>query len=383
MPGHVANRGQRKDGSTKWRAHWQHPYDPSITREKMHRNHKVALKFISDLDSEAHEGKLKPADHTTKRFTDLVDLWRKVRWPSLAPRTRARAESTLNAHLLPEFGKTRVVDIDRAAVRTYYGKLKARANDGEFTSGTAHKIAGVLSAIMTEAVESEWVDRNPCYRQRKLLGSSAPARKAQFLSRPEIERLYDTMDPRYRLLVRCAAYTGLRQSELLALQRRHVDLLHVRINVERAVTEYVDGYAVYGPTKTRKSRVVGIEARLKAELSAHLDTLPGGPDALVFAPADGKRWWLSTWRRNYWTPAVEEAFGDRDLRFHDLRHTCASLLIASGANIKEVMEWMGHATVQMTLGLYSHLFPNAINDLADRLGEPDAGVGVLSPAEEA
>ncbi len=383
MPGHVANRGQRRDGSTRWRMHWQHPYDASITKEEMHRNHKVAKAEIRRLDSEAHAGKLKPADHTTKQWADLVETWRETRWASLAPRTRDRYASVLGKHLTPEFNAKRVVDIDRATVRRFYGRLAQRVSDGEMTGGTAHKIAQTLSSVMTEAVESEWIAVNPCYRQRKLLGSSEATRKAQFLTRDELERLIAAMDPKYQLMIRFAAYTGARQSEILALQRRHCNLMHGEIRVERAVKQWVDGFAIYGPTKNGKARTVGLSRVLKVELSHHLDALPGGPDALVFAPSDGSRFWLSTWRRNYWTPALDDAFGDRDLHFHDLRHSCASMLIDSGASTTAIMAWMGHQTAQMTLGLYGHLMPNAVQDLAARLDGPAAGDVELDQIGEA
>jgi integrase len=392
MPGHVSNRskttGQRADGSTKWRAHWRHPDDETITSERTFRDKRVAERWISDLDHKAHDGMLKPVS-TRRTFPELVDAWRETRYSSFAPRTRSRYDSVLRAHLTPEFGCKRVVAIDREAVRRYVGRLAQRVEAGEMTGGNAHKIFTTLSSILSEGVELGWIAANPASRVRGL-PSGKRKRPPVFLTRDEAEALIAATDPRYRLLVRFAMFTGLRQSEVFALRRRHVDVLHGRVRVEEAIKEWakVAGEPraprepVFGETKSGRGRTVGLEPQLRQALTDHLATLPGGPDALVFTNDQGGAIRETSWRRNFYRPAVMAALPNRNPTFHDLRHTCASWLIASGANALEVCRWMGHASISTTYDIYGHLLPDAVDDLAGRLSAP-ANVVALKQTDQA
>ncbi len=381
MPGTIINRGKRADGSTKWRARWHHPEDGSIIVERTFRDKRVAERWITDNDREAHNGMLRPVN-TRQTFAELVEVWRQTRYPAFQPRTRDRYDSVVRAHLTPQFGSQRVAAIDRAAVRQYFARLGQRVADGEMTGGNVHKIATTLSSIMSEAVELGWAQANPCSRARGL-PSSKPTRKSAFLTRTEIDALISAIDPRYGLLIRTAAYTGLRQSELFALRRRHVDELHGRVRVEEAIKAWQDGAPIFGETKSGKGRTVGLEPSLRTALSDHLAQLPGGSDALIFTRDDGGAIRETSWRRNFWLLAIKQALPGRDVTFHDLRHCCASMLIASGANPLEIKEWMGHASIQTTYNVYGHLFPDNVDDLASRLSVSPTNVVALPQSEEA
>jgi integrase len=74
-----------------------------------------------------------------------------------------------------------------------------------------------------------------------------------------------------------------------------------------------------------------------------------------------------TWVKSFFKPAVRAAGLPEGLRLYDLRHTCASLLIAQGASVKAVQAQLGHATASITLDTYGHLFPSELEALADRL----------------
>jgi integrase len=125
---------------------------------------------------------------------------------------------------------------------------------------------------------------------------------------------------------------------------------------------------VFGDTKSGRGRVVGLEPTLLSELQQHLATLPGGKDALVFTNDDGGAIRATSWRRNFYNPAPPPS--TYSPTFHDLRHTCASWLIKNGGNALEIKKWMGHASVKTTYDIYGHLFPDHVDDLAARLGQP-------------
>jgi integrase len=174
-----------------------------------------------------------------------------------------------------------------------------------------------------------------------------------------------------------------------------VDLLHGLLNVERGLKD-VSGKLIFGPTKTAKARRVGLPKFLIAMFSEHLDALEGGPDALVFRSPDGGPLRHGNFYGRYFKPTVRRRFcagceakvGDDDktcpecegndltyvlppekhgLRFHDLRHTCASLLIATDAHPKAIQEHLGHRDIQTTFNVYGHLLPSAQEALAAAL----------------
>lgn len=387
MPATMINKGSRKDGSTKWMARWRHP-DPDVGTivERRFRDKRVGEEWGRKMDRDAHTGMQRPVS-SRKTFAEAVEEWREIRYPRFAPRTRARYDSIVRAHLAPEFGSKRVAAIDRTMVRRYFARLAACVQGGELTGGTVHKIHTCMSSIMRYAADESWTSANPCSRVRDM-PSSKPSRKAAFLTRDEIDALTAAIDPRYQLLVLFAAFTGLRQSEIFALRRRHIDERHGRVHVEEAITEWrkvadeptAPREPVFGDTKSGKGRTVGLEAALRAALTDHLASLPGGPDALVFTKDDGGPIRDTSWRRNFWKPAVEEALPGRDITFHHLRHTCASMLIDSGANPLEIKNWMGHASIQTTYDIYGHLFPDHVDDLASRLS---AGQTKVIPIEQA
>jgi integrase len=99
-------------------------------------------------------------------------------------------------------------------------------------------------------------------------------------------------------------------------------------------------------------------------LAEHVGRYPNA-DGWVFSSAEGGPLRRSNFYRRHYKPAVARAGLDAGLRFHDLRHTCAALLIAQGAHPKEIQEHLGHSTIRVTFDRYGHLLPN----LAERLTE--------------
>jgi integrase len=123
----------------------------------------------------------------------------------------------------------------------------------------------------------------------------------------------------------------------------------------------------WGGVKTHEARTVRLPRSISEELGAYL----------AGRARDARRWcsrrrWEAhyaphTWVKSFFKPAVRVAGLPEALRLYDLRHTCASLLIAQGASVKAVQAQLGHATASITLDTYGHLFPSELEALADRL----------------
>ncbi len=165
------------------------------------------------------------------------------------------------------------------------------------------------------------------------------------------------MPDRYKALVVLAAGTGLRQGECFGLTVDRVDFLRRTITVDRQLILPATGPPQFGPPKTAASvRTVPLPKVVGESLASHLERWPAGTEGLIFTNERG-----DPLRRNrlgeIWRAAVSRAALD-GLRFHDLRHFYASLLIRHGESVKVVQARLGHASASETLDTYSHLWPD-------------------------
>jgi integrase len=172
----------------------------------------------------------------------------------------------------------------------------------------------------------------------------------------------------YRTLINVLAYGGLRWGEAAAIRRRRCDLLRGRIEVAESLAE-VGAKLYFGSTKTHQTRTVTLPRFLLGMLTRHLEGVSGDPEALVFTAPGGGPLRLTNFRRRVWVPALRAAGLSEQVRIHDLRHTCVSLLIAQGEHPKSIQEHLGHSSIQVTIDRYGHLFPDESERLAEALEE--------------
>lgn len=180
-------------------------------------------------------------------------------------------------------------------------------------------------------------------------------------TREQLAILLAVVHPRYRLLFRFMAVTGVRVSEAIAIQWQHLALdgSSPHVKVWRAI---VRG-RVQPPKSKHGRRDVPLDHALVSELRRHrADTEWPGDEDLVFPTLAGTPFEPRNLRRRALAPAAQEA-GARWAGFHTFRHTCASMLFERGANAKQVQRWLGHHSAAFTLDTYIHL-------LSDDLGEP-------------
>ena len=204
---------------------------------------------------------------------------------------------------------------------------------------------------MDTAVEAGLIVRNPC-SVKGAATERAPEMRVATVA--QVAALAEAIDPRFRALVLVAAYAGLRWGELVGLRAKRVDLLHGRITVSEQVTE-IDGQFTWGPPKTEAGRrTVTLPGVAAAALVEHLGSYSQpGPDGLVFTSTEGGLLRRSNFNRRVWRPATR-VVGLEGLRFHDLRHTSATLSIAAGASTRELMARMGHSSSAAALR-YQHV----------------------------
>ena len=276
--------------------------------------------------------------------------WAK-RWQAtttnLRPTTRDLYAYLLRRFLLPTFGKAALSSIDALAVRAWLANLQAQ----QLSPSTVAKAYRLLSRMLGAAVEAGYLLRNPCTVKG---AGQEQAPEMRFATVAQIAALAEAVGDRYRALVLVAAYGGLRWGELVGLKVKRVDLLHGRVTVAEQVAE-VNGYLIPGPPKTAAGRrTITLPAVAAVALAKHLaEFAEPGPEGLVFPAPKGGYLRRSNFRRRWWVRATRTA-GVEGLRFHDLRHSAATLALAAGANTRELMERMGHTSPQVALR-YQHV----------------------------
>ncbi len=291
-------------------------------------------------------------------FADWAIPWLDTR-RHLKPKTLAGYESLLTVHLLPRFGQLPLAAIDPLMIETWVVELTDRGLSASRTR-QAHQL---LSMILKAAVRARRLASNPAD------GTPLPRatrRTPRFLTSDQVDELADLVPRRYRGLIYVLAYGGLRWAEAVGLKLEYVNLLRRRIVVSETLSE-VKGRLHPVPPKTWESRTIAIPPFVADVLGEHIGRFTGDTeDGLLFVTDNETPLRSSNFRRWVWKPAVAE-LSEEGLRIHDLRHTCASLLIATGAHPGHVREHLGHSSIRVTMDVYGHLYDDVRDEIADRL----------------
>jgi len=232
---------------------------------------------------------------------------------------------------------------------------------------------------MRHALDNRLVSYNPCDGVRLPTSHDAGGFQPVCLSAQQVETLAGQLDMQapYGLLVRFTAYTGLRTAALTGLRIRDLNLKAGHVEVRQTLQHIAGEWVVGTPKSARSTRNVPLVSRaLVADLREYLVTHPGSgdPDALVWpgrnpgshAVTYERVFDVASFRRNYLKPALRSLQMDDGMRFHDLRHTFASLMLAAQFPPYEVSRWMGHANLATTDSIYAHLYPSDYSAHLDR-----------------
>jgi integrase len=280
----------------------------------------------------------------------------------LKPKTLASYRSLLDTQVLPTWGKVPLTKVRRSDVVAWVAEMRAKGLSASRTRQAYHR----LTSMLDDAVKDSRLVRNPA---AGVALPRLPKSERRYLTHVQLADLADGCGP-HRLLVLVLGYTGLRWGEAAAIRVRRVDPLRGRIEIVEAVVD-VNGRMIFGSPKTHQHRTVVVPRFLRDELA---QALAGkGPDDLVFASRVGTPLRVQSVRRG-WFDRSAAAAGVPGLTPHELRHTAASLAIASGGNYKVIQSMLGHGSAAMTLDLYGHLFGDDLDSVAERLDAARADI---------
>jgi integrase len=340
------------------------------------RRRREADAWAADLETSRTHGMLIPHSRSSTRLGEVADEWLASIQGRRRPKTVDGYEKLLKVHVRPAFGRRSVGSIAYADVDRFVRSIEALGR----RPATARNAFFVLKMVLDHAVRSGRLRHNPCAgvnlpspgspEMLFLTASQVRVLAAAVDERwPSKRRRHPDAPPPYGLLIEFAAFTGLRSGEIAALRIGDVDLRAGTIRVSRSAA-MVRGRWVEGEPKTKAGRrSVVINAALAERLVSHLGDRILDRDGYVFAAPDGARLNYGTFYSLHFKPTVAAVLPPHlhGLRFHDLRHSYASLLVAEGAHPKEMAELMGHSSVQITLDRYSHMMPHMAATLAERL----------------
>ena len=262
--------------------------------------------------------------------------------------THAQAEIRARVHIKPFIGYMLLRDLTPSALQHFYSTLATRGRSATVRNG----VHGLMFNALKAAVRQGLIQRNVA----ELVDPPRVTRAAvQPLTRQQARALVmaaSETSPRLHAIVLLAITTGMRQGELFALQRDDLDLVGATINVRG--TLYEDG--TVGPPKTARSRRrIDLSPNAVTILTEYLrDSATDSP--FLFTAESGTPIRKSNFRKREWYPLCQRA-GLPRLKFHNLRHTSATLSFSRSTHPKIVQERLGHANIGITLDTYSAFIP--------------------------
>jgi integrase len=350
---------------------------------------KAVLDELDRLRAEARVGNLPDAGGLT--VGQLFDRWLESSKATTETRTYEERQRIVKNHLRPRMGGLKLSKVNSLHVESLYADM---ARDGVGPTTIRHA-ASVMGVAFSHACNLKLIPFNPVAAIKK---PKAPKRQMLFLTQEQVKILLDAAkgQPCYALIVLALA-TGCRQGELLALVWDDIDLAKGVLTVRRSLAQTDAGFQVKEPKTASSCRTITLPAFAVSVLTEHKAAAlkAGLLDKPVFCTRDGnwllKRNVLRALRaviRRANTPPGKINKGGRPkkgapprvkddfemlklipakLRFHDLRHTVASILLSQGQSVRAVSQRLGHSNAALTLRVYAHCMPSDDPQLAATL----------------
>jgi len=366
---------------SKGRRHWETKADKKVAQDRL----------AEILSSDQPEQPLE-----TRTFQEYGDWWlENVAKGAIKASTYQEYESALRKHVYPALATVQFTRVNRPMIRELIGAKKKEC----LAQSTIRNIAAPVRGMYNQAIEDGITEKNPAARIGKLNKQSKdkPKKKIDPLTREEVAMLIEAAREGkyshwYPLLL-CACRTGLRMGELIALKGIDIDFkggfIHVQRNLSRGK---ISG------TKNGKDRRVDMSTMLVNTLNELLSKRRADAlreemkksaeerrDAAAVVNAVMEDWLFQTpgvvkkngavIRATQLEPSnLRKAFNRilvdaqlRRVRFHDLRHTFASLLLQQGESLTYIKDQMGHSSIQVTVDIYGHLVPGGNRAAVDKL----------------
>lgn len=355
----MASIQHRPDQNKPWTVRWREGSKHRRRSFRLRGEAKAYLAEAEGIEAKQRSGTWQaPPEALDRTVAEQAEHWKRSR-NHLSESTRRSDASAFNAWINPACGDVKVKEVRKHHLEHILSDMVDAGN----SSGSRKDIYVRFCMMMDHAV-----GKGNHHLRDVTLGTVKRERKIKPLTDAEWSRLLAHVEDEWRLYVDVMGTLGLRPQECAALSPDQFDWADGTVTIDRGVKTDCS----IGDTKTGTLRTLVLPDHLIEPLRKQAAKVQGE----TIWPWEGNMN-LDTWRSRVWKKATEAA-GLEDRVPYDLRHTCASKLIAMGANVIDVAEWMGHSK-QMTMDTYGHLFPGRKAELASMLnrGQEDADVVAL------
>jgi len=353
------NPGIEKRGD-KWRARAFHN---GTEKTRTFATQDEAIRWKREQERALERGEWIDPSLSSITFADWSTQWLLAK-TDISASTKRGYVTRMNTHLLPVFGKSKLTSITNNQIGQWVASAIAMGS-GPIVIKRSHS---VLRQILGAAVLDGRLNRNPA------IGVPLPRTKSKEKRALDFQQLraLASQVTGYETLILFAGTTGLRWGEISALQCKDVSLLNRMVIVDKAISTGARGEKIVGPTKTHQARTVPFPRELVTGISQLIESKSA--DSPLFQMQGGGVLDYNNFMSRIFRPAVVRT-GLQGVGFHSLRHTAASLLISNGAPVTAVAGILGHASTQMTLNVYGHLYEDDASKYMDRLGDSLFEVG--------
>jgi integrase len=356
---------------------------PVRFHETVKGSKEMATKRMRELEYGQDHGVPMPSGEITVQayLNSWLDGYVKVK---CSQRTYDGYQSIIKNHLIPNLGHFLLRKLQPETIEAYYGKVCEH-----LAARSVQHHHRVLSEALKAAVRKGHIGRNPC----DLASNPSPGKRTmRTLTIAEVQVMLEVAaSTAYYPIIYTSVSTGLRQAELLGLRWRDIDMDSQSLSVSQVLYKR-KGVCIFKQPKTSgSSRRVELTSKLALFLKGYRTQREVtflerdrvlGLDSLVFAHDDGTPLDPCTVTHNF--ARIVRRAGLGRVRFHDLRHTFASIMLMKGAPAKVISEALGHASVAFTINTYSHLLGGMQKDSMKLLDEalPSGVVAVSKSTEE-
>jgi integrase len=317
-----------------------------------------AKESMREIEDQLARGIYLP-DKKIPLFSKVAEDWLEYKKPNL----RGSTWSVYEGHTRNHFHDLDDLKINRITIAKIEKFITDRQEQGMHLN-TLRKVLVSLGQIMAYAVRHKYIGHNPYHDAERPRGrGGAKKQKIRILTPTEINALLETVSSqKYRTLFMLTIFSGARQGELLGLRWSDVDWFNNQIHIQRTYNNQ-SWYDVKTETSNRK---IDLGPAMMTELKKWKLACPPCDLDLVFPNEAGGPINHNNMCYRYFEPALKKT-GIGKVRFHDLRHTYASLLIEQGENIKYIQNQLGHSSPTVTLNVYAHLMKPVNQEAACRL----------------
>jgi integrase len=318
------------------------------------KNYQEAQKHMIQTAHELNVGTyVKPTQETTG---DYMAKWVRQKNGQIEHATYTNFLGYLNNYFLPHIGHIKLSNLQPKNIQHMYDTMSAQG----LSSQTIKHVHNCLRQGLDYAVRTDAIKKNPATlcmlpkMRRSIPDTWSIEEIQQFLRYAKSSRFYAAF------LI--AIFTGARQGEILALKWGDIDFNKKTLHIKASLAKIKKGYGLKLPKTKRSIRKISLYDFVVEELVAIRDSIPEGNKKqynqsghFIVSTRDGN-YLVKTTLLKEWKKLIQES-GVKPIRFHDLRHTHATILLQSGTNPKVISERLGHSAVSITLDIYSHLTP--------------------------